>query len=56
LKQELLDLKERIESELHSIQQTARRVIDAWDGVDRFPDQQSYYLDSVAPNLHSFYP
>ena len=55
MKQELLDLKERIESELHSIQQTSQRVLDAWDGAERFPDQQSYYLDSVALNLHSFY-
>jgi len=55
VKKELSDLKERIDSELHSIQQTAQRVLDAWDGAERLPDQQSYYLDSVALNLHSFY-
>jgi hypothetical protein len=55
VRKELLDLKERIESELHSIQETGQRVVDAWDGAERFPDQQRYYLDSVALNLHSFY-
>jgi len=55
MKKELLDLNKRIKSELSSVEQTTERILDAWAGVDRFPDQQSYYVDSVALNLHSFY-
>ena len=55
MKQDLLDLRERIQSELRNVRKTAQRVMDAWVGASRFPEQQSYYVDSVALNLHSFY-
>lgn len=55
MKQELLALKERIETELADIERTAQRAQEAWKGANRFPEQQEYYLDSVALNLHSFY-
>jgi hypothetical protein len=55
VKKELLDLRRRIESELCSIERTAQRVLGAWEEADRFPQQQGYYIDSVALNLHSFY-
>ena len=55
MKKELLDLKRRIEVELRNIERAAQRTLNAWAGAVRFPDQQSYYIDSVALNLHSFY-
>ena len=55
MRKELLDLGKRIESELRSIERAAQRVLSAWEGTCRFPEQRSYYLDSVALNLHSFY-
>jgi hypothetical protein len=55
VKKELLDLRKRIESELRNIEQTAQRVLDAWEEAHCSPEQQSYYIDSVALNLHSFY-
>jgi hypothetical protein len=55
VKRELLDLRRRIESELRNIERTAQRVLGAWEEADRFPEQQGYYIDSVALNLHSFY-
>lgn len=55
MKSGLLILKERIEIEISNIERTAQRVQDAWENAHRFPEQQSYYLDSVALNLHSFY-
>ncbi len=55
VKSELIALKERIEIEISNIERTAQRVQDAWENAHRFPEQQSYYLDSVALNLHSFY-
>lgn len=51
----LLDLRRRVQSELCNVQKTAQRVLDAWEGISQFPEQQSYYIDSVALNLHSFY-
>lgn len=55
MKEELLALKERIEAELSDIERTVQRAQGAWEGTNRFPDQQNYYFDSVALNLHSFY-
>ncbi len=42
MKKELLDLNKRIKSELSNVEQTTERILDAWAGVERFPDQQSY--------------
>jgi len=53
--QELLAIKERIEAELRDIERTVQRAQDAWEGANWFLDQQDYYFDSVALNLHSFY-
>ena len=55
MKLELIALKQRIEIEVSNVERTAQRVQDAWENAHRFPEQQSYYLDSVALNLHSFY-
>ena len=55
MKKELLDLRRRIGSELCNIERTAQRALDAWEEAHRFPEQQGYYMDSVALNLHSFY-
>ena len=55
MKDKLLAIKDRIEIELLYIQQTAQRAQGAWEGASQFPEQQDYYLDSVALNLHSFY-
>lgn len=55
MRQDLLALKERIETELCNIEQTVQRAQSAWENANQFPDQQEYYLDSVALNLHSFY-
>lgn len=55
MKDKLLAIKDRIEIELRYIQQTALRAQGAWKGASQFPEQQDYYLDSVALNLHSFY-
>lgn len=55
MRRELLDLRRRVQSELCNVQKTAQRVLKAWEGISQFPEQQSYYIDSVALNLHSFY-
>ena len=55
MRPELLDLKMRVQSELCNVQKTAQRALDAWERISQFPEQQSYYIDSVALNLHSFY-
>ena len=55
MRKDLLDLRKRIESELCSVRRTAQRALDAWEGAHRFPEQQDYYVDSIALNLHSFY-
>ena len=55
MRRELLDLRRRVQSELRNVQETAQRVLNAWERVSQFPEQQSYYIDSVALNLHSFY-
>ena len=55
MKADLITLKARIEAELRDIERTAQRAQGAWEGAHRFPDQQAYYLDSIALNLHSFY-
>ncbi len=55
MRRELLDLRRRVQSELCNVQKSAQRVLDAWEGVSQFPEQQSHYVDSVALNLHGFY-
>jgi hypothetical protein len=55
MNEELLALKERIESELRNIERTVQRAFGAWTNTVQFPDQRDYYFDSVALNLHSFY-
>jgi hypothetical protein len=51
----LINLKNRIETELLDIIQTANRAFNAWQLSKQFADQKDYYLDSVALNLHGFY-
>lgn len=53
VKGELTALRKRIEAELRDIGRTVQRAQGAWDAAKRFPDQQDYYFDSVALNLHS---
>jgi len=55
VKDELLALKGRIETEVQNIERTVQRAQEAWEGANRFPNQQDFYLDSIALNLHSFY-
>ena len=55
MKKELNGLRNRIESELRNVEQAAERTLGAWEGAHRFTEQQAYYMDSVALNLHSFY-
>ena len=55
MRMELLDLRERIESELINIEKAAQRTLGAWEEASHNTNQKDYYLDSVALNLHSFY-
>jgi len=55
VKEELLALKGRIETELRNIERTVQRAQGAWEGANRYPNQQDYHIDSVALNIHSFY-
>jgi len=55
VRRDLLDLKERIESELFNVEKAAQRALGAWEEASHNTDQKDYYLDSVALNLQSFY-
>jgi len=55
VKDKLITLSKRIKAEMRDIERTADRVQCAWELANRSTDQKSYYLDSVALNLHSFY-
>jgi hypothetical protein len=55
VRRDLLDLRERIESELSNIGKAAQRALGAWEEASHNTNQKDYYLDSVELNLHSFY-
>ena len=55
MRRDLLDLRERIESELFNIEKAAQRALGAWDEASHNTKQKDYYLDSVALNIHSFW-
>jgi len=46
-------LSARIETELAELKLVAERTLKAWDKADKQDDD--FYLDSVALNLHAFY-
>lgn len=48
-------LKERIANELESIEKTVIKAGQGFEIAQKRPDEQDFYLDSVAFNLHSFY-
>lgn len=49
------ELAERIQGQVPDLERLVQRVLHAWEGGQRSPDQQDVYLDSVALNLHGFY-
>ena len=49
------ELAERIQGQVPDLERLVQRVLHAWEGGQRLPDQQDVYLDSVALNLHGFY-
>jgi hypothetical protein len=50
-----LVLRERIEAELADIERAARKAVQAYEEARRSDRQRTFFLDSVAINLHSFY-
>ena len=50
MKTELLDLSTRIERELKDIERIVWLALDAWQGADRFPEQQEHFLSSECYN------
>jgi hypothetical protein len=55
LRNKLSVLKDRIETELRNIEESAQKASEAWEYAEQFAEQQRFYFDSVALNLHSFY-
>jgi hypothetical protein len=49
------ELAERIRGEAPDLERVIQRAMRAWAHVQRAPDEQEAYLDSVALNLHGFY-
>lgn len=49
------ELAERIQGQVPDLERLVQRVLHAWEGGQRSPDQQDVYLDSVTLNLHGFY-
>lgn len=50
-----LVLRERIDAELGEISRAAGKAVQAHDEAKRSDRNQTFFLDSVAINLHSFY-
>jgi hypothetical protein len=50
-----LVLRQRIEAELADVERAAGKVAQAYQEARRGDLQQTFFLDSVAINLHSFY-
>jgi len=50
-----LELAERIRGEVPDLEHVVRRCLASWEQVQIVPEEGAY-LDSVALNLHSFYP
>jgi hypothetical protein len=50
-----LVLHGRIQDELEELGHVVKRIMAAWNGAKRNQKNASFYLDSVALNLHSFY-
>ena len=50
-----MEIYNRIGRELTDIEHTVQLASDAWKGVNRFPEEQAHFLNSLALNLHSFY-
>jgi len=49
------EIIERISGELPELEKVVDRAAAAWQMVKNKPEDQDYFLDSVALNLHSFY-
>lgn len=50
-----LVLRERIEAELVDVERAAGKAAQAYKQARQSEDQRTFFLDSVAINLHSFY-
>jgi hypothetical protein len=48
-------LRERIESEWVELERATEKAVQAYKEAKHNDQQQSFFLDSVAINLHSFY-
>jgi len=55
LNADLRTLHDRIKRECKEIEYTVQVASAAWEGANRFPDQQAHFLNSFALSLHSFY-
>ena len=49
------ELAERIHGEISDLDRVINRALRAWSRVRDAPDEQEFYLDSVALNLHGFH-
>ena len=47
--------KERIQAELVSVKRAAGKALEAFEGAQQNSHQATFFLDSVAVNLHGFY-
>jgi hypothetical protein len=55
LNADLRTLHDRIERECQELERTVQIASAAWEGANRFPNQQTHFLNSLALSLHSFY-
>ncbi|MGC8960584.1 MAG: antitoxin [Chloroflexia bacterium] len=49
------ELATRLRGETIDLERTVRRIASGWQRVQEAPDDQDFFLDSVALNLHGFY-
>ena len=49
------EISDRIRVEIRDLERLLNKVQQTWLHITKEPDDQDIYLDSVAPNLHSFY-